>query len=94
MPPVVRKGDMSTGCCAPPRPNSQGCSKTFANGKPVHCKGHAWIPHACPLQPPHGASTSGGSGKTFAEGNAVARVGDPISCGSTCATGSPNVNSG
>lgn len=91
MPAVVRQGDNSSGCCAPPRPNIQGHNKTLTNGKPTHCQGHAWMPHACPKSPPHGANTAKGSSKSFAGGKGIARVGDPISCGSTCVQGSSNV---
>ena len=77
--------------CFPPRINSQGCSKTFVNGKAVHCVGHSWLPHGCPDNPPHGGVQASGSGNTFMEGAAVARVGDSISCGSTNASGSGNV---
>ena len=94
MPAIVRLNDMSTGCCAPPRANSQGASKTLTDGKPTHCQGHAWMPHACPNSPPHGANTVNGSPKTIVEGRGVARVGDSISCGSSCATGSPKSFSG
>lgn len=88
MPAIVRQGDMSSGCCAPPRGNIQGHAKTLINGKPIHCKGHAWQPHACPKQPPHGAVTVGGSSKSMAGGRPIARVGDSISCGSSCVQGS------
>lgn len=93
MPAAVRLADMSTNdpCNAPARANSQGCTISFINDKPIHCKTHAWIKHACPGDPPHDAVTAEGSPDTFAENLAVARVGDPISCGSKCATGSPNV---
>lgn len=94
--PIVRLGDKSTGdpCGAGPRGNNQGCSKTFSDGKKIHCKTHSWIPHACPKSPPHGAVTTGGAAKSFAEGLAIARIGDAISCGSTCAEGSPKNTAG
>ena len=92
MPAVVRLGDMSTKdpCGAPPRATAQGASKTFANGLPIHCVGHKWQPHSCPSSPPHTTATAVGSAKTFIEGRPIARVGDLITCGSTCAQGSPD----
>lgn len=90
MPAIVRLGDMSTGdpCGAPARPNNQGCVKTFSDGLPIHCGTMSWVPHACPKSPPHGAVTNSSSICT-AEGKPIAKVGDPISCGSSCAQGSP-----
>ena len=92
MPAVVRLNDISTGdpCGAPQRPNSQGCAVSMVNSLPIHCATHAWQPHACPLSPPHGATTAAGSPNTFAESLPIARIGDPIDCGSSCQTGSPN----
>ena len=90
MPAAVRLGDVSTDdpCGAPSRANSQGCAISFINDLPIHCAGHNWQPHACPLSPPHGAVTSTGSPNTFAESLPIARIGDQIACGSTCKTGS------
>lgn len=89
---IVRVGDMSTGdpCGAPPRAAMTGASKTFINGKAIHRMGDSWQPHPCPESPPHEATTTMGSTKLIVEGMGAARVGDPISCGSTCAQGSGN----
>lgn len=94
MPPVVRLGDICTGHgCWPSRPNVQGCGSVFANGIPVHCVGHGWALHCfmCGARECHAAVLGGGSPNVFAEGRAVGRIGDPVSCGSACASGSPNV---
>ena len=90
MPAIVRLGDMSSACCAPPRPSSSGYAKVLINGKPTHRIGDSWQPHACPKEPPHTATTTSGSSRTFVGGKGVARVGDSISCGSACVEGSPN----
>ena len=94
MPGIVRLGDKSTSdpCTAPVRPNNQACAKTFVNGIAVHCVGHSWELHTCPKSPPHPATTSAGSSKSIAEGKPIARIGDPISCGSTCQEGSGNTS--
>jgi hypothetical protein len=92
MPAAVRLGDTSTGdpCGAPARPNNMGCAISIINNKPIHCATHTWVKHACPGDPPHDANTTAGSPDSFAESLPIARIGDPISCGSTCATGSPD----
>lgn len=92
MPAAVRLGDLSTEdpCKAPVRANNKGCVNSNINSLPIHCKTHTWIPHACPGSPPHDATTIVGSPDSFAESLAIARVGDAISCGSVCATGSPD----
>lgn len=93
MPNVSRKGDASTAdpCGAPPRASSQGSPNVFTNKIATHRMTDAWSPHACPSSPPHGATTSGGSPDVFVNRLKIARVGDPISCGSSIAVGSPNV---
>jgi uncharacterized Zn-binding protein involved in type VI secretion len=94
MPPVVRLGDVCTGHgCWPSRPNVQGCGSVFANGIPVHCVGHGWALHCfmCGARECHAAVLASGSPNVFAEGRAVGRIGDAVSCGSACASGSPNV---
>lgn len=90
---VSRKGDLSTGdpCGAPPRGSSQGSPNVFTNKIETHRATDAWLPHACPSSAPHGATTSNGSPNVFVNGLKIARVNDPISCGSTIAAGSPNV---
>ena len=42
----------------------------------------------------HDGNISNGSGSVFVNGLGVARVGDPVSCGSTAAQGSQNVFAG
>ena len=96
MPPVTRLGDLSTAdpCGAPPRPNSAASGDVFTNGKGTHRQSDAWVPHSCPSASPHDASTESGSSTVFVNGKQCARIGDPVSCGSTIAQGSANVFSG
>lgn len=94
MPSVaVVPNSISTGdpCGAPPRPPAAGSSSVFAEGAAGHRVGDAWEPHACPMSSPHGAVSAAGSGNVFMNGAPVVRTGDPISCGSTVATGAGSV---
>ena len=94
MPAVCRLGDMSTGhSCFPPRVNTSARSTVTADGIPVHCKGDSWATHTCGKST-HAGVLSGGSGSVSAEGKAIGRVGDSISCGDTVSTGSSTVFSG
>lgn len=90
---VSRLGDASTGdpCGAPPRPSASGSPNVFTNSIKTHRASDSWQAHACPDSPPHGASTSSGSPDVFVNSLQIARVGDPISCGSSIAVGSPTV---
>lgn len=90
MPAVVRLGDICTGHCFSPRPNTGASPNVFANGLGVHRVGDPWAVHCCgPVC--HAGNQATGSPNVFANGLAVARVGDSIDCGSNNATGSPNV---
>jgi uncharacterized Zn-binding protein involved in type VI secretion len=69
-------------------------SKTVINGVPVALVGSIDSAHSPwgPPHPPHAAATIiSGSSTVICEGKAVARVGDPLSCGHVIASGSPNV---
>ena len=88
MPAIVRKGDFCSGHDPgfPSRPNDEGSSDTFVNGLAVHCQGHHWSNHckgSC-----HESSLSSGSSSFYINGKQVGRLGDPVACGSVCATGS------
>jgi len=93
---VTRLGDICTGHgCWPPRPNVEASADVFANGIGVHRQGDAWMPHTCPEIPEtHAGSLAAGSSAVYANGKQVGRIGDPVSCGSAVATGSPNVFAG
>lgn len=55
--------------------------------------GDAFAEHAKPNSPPHGG-TAIGTAKLTINGKAAALVGDPVSCGSTIATGENTFNIG
>lgn len=98
MPQVVRLGDICSGHeCFPPRENISGSPNVFVNDSPAHRVNDSWASHGC-THPgkPHGEHDSiqaTGSPSVYANGQALARVGDSVACGSTNATGSPNVYS-
>ena len=95
MPAVTRLGDSCTGHgCFPPRASTGGSGDVFANGIPVHRLGDSWAPHGCPKVPPHGGALSAGSGTVSANGKQLGRIGDPVSCGSSVASGSGDVFAG
>jgi len=95
MPAVHRKGDMGTGHSPwPPRPNDQGSNNVNVNSIPVHREGDHWTPHAAPGAIPHDSNLAKGSLTVFVNGKGIARIGDPVACGSKCASGSSNVFSG
>jgi uncharacterized Zn-binding protein involved in type VI secretion len=93
MPAVTRLGDLCTGHGGwPPRPNNQASPDVFVNNIAVHRQGDSWAIHcnsSC-----HGGVTSSGSSTVFVNNKQIARIGDPVSCGSTIAQGSPNVFAG
>jgi uncharacterized Zn-binding protein involved in type VI secretion len=95
MPAIVRFQDKCSGhSCFPPRPNNQASDNVLVNGKGAHRQNDSWELHACPNTPPHGGVLSTGSESVYINGKPVARIGDPISCGSRCAEGSGNVFAG
>lgn len=94
MPPVSRKGDRCTGHDGfLPRVSISGSNNVFCNNKPVHRKNDEWDIH-CNSLSCHNGILSSGSPKVFANGIAIARVGDQIDCGSFIAEGSVNVFAG
>ncbi|MCY1283156.1 PAAR motif protein [compost metagenome] len=96
MPAVTRLGDQCTGHgCWPPRPCNGASGNVFANGIAVHRKGDSWEAHTCPAIPEtHASVLAEGSSTVFANGKPLARIGDPVACGSSVATGSANVFAG
>ena len=92
MPAVHRHTDICTGHgCFPARPNAEASPDVFVNGRGWHCVGHGWQPHGCPVCPPHGGALAAGSPTVFVNGRAAGRIGDPVDCGSSAATGSADV---
>ena len=93
--PVTRFQDKCTGHgCYPPRRNSQASTNVFINGIGAHRQGDTWPPHGCSDCSPHSGTLANGSSTVYVNGKQLARIGDPISCGSRCAQGSVNVFAG
>jgi uncharacterized Zn-binding protein involved in type VI secretion len=90
MPAVTRLGDICTGHgpCAP-RPNNSASPNVFVNGIAVHRKTDTWEVHCT-----HGSFLESGDPTVLANFLDVARIGDPVECGSAVAEGSPNVFTG
>jgi len=88
MPEVCLLGDVCTGHGGfPSRANVQGDDYLTVNGRPVHCVGHAWATHCDSTPSCHSSALAGGSDYLSVNGNQVGRVGDPVACGSSVATG-------
>lgn len=91
MPAVVRLGDVCTGHgCHPSRPNVSASGDVLVNGRGAHRRFDAWAIHCCGSNC-HGSILADGSGTVYANGLPLARIDDPVDCGSLCATGSSNV---
>ena len=91
MPAVTRLGDVCTGHgCYPPRVNDEASTNVFVNGIGVHREGDHWVTHTCGDNT-HDGILETGSSTVFVNGIPAARIGDPISCGSLSAQGSPSV---
>ncbi|QIG71350.1 PAAR repeat-containing protein [Rhizobium phage RHph_TM39] len=93
MPGAARLADICTGHgCWPPRANSSASSDVFINGRGAHRQGDTWLPHTCPDIPEtHASVLASGSSTVYTNGKQQGRIGDPVACGSTVATGSGNV---
>lgn len=88
---AVRLGDSCTGHgCFPPRPSTSASPNVHVNGVPVVRVDDSWAVHCCGSC--HSGVSATGSPNVHANGKARCRVGDQVSCGSTMAEGSPNVN--
>lgn len=95
MPAVTRKGDRCTGHGTfPPRASAGGSGDVFINGMPAHRVGDAWGSHCNPTPVCHGGSLASGSATVFVNGQPLGRVGDSVDCGSSVASGSPDVFAG
>lgn len=94
MPPVTRLGDVCSGHgCWPSRPNDTASPNVYANNIPIHRQSDHWVVHCCP-PPCHDGVLAAGSPTVYINNLQCGRIGDPVSCGSTVATGSPNVFAG
>jgi len=89
MPAVTRVTDECTGHGGfPPRPAIEGSPDTFINGLAVNRVADHWEQHCFVVC--HDGQTLEGSPTVFVNGKAVCRIGDPITCGSVSAQGSPD----
>lgn len=94
MPAVHLLGGMDSGHgCYPPRNNVQGSGDVFVTGIPVHRQGDAWIVHCCGPSC-HSSVLAKGSATVFVNGKGLARLGDPVSCGSITIDGATTVFAG
>lgn len=92
MPGCARLMDIDSGHgCFPPRPNCSGSENVMVDNRKVHRKTDRWLPHCCPTQGCHDATTSTASNTVFANNLGIARIGDSVSCGSTIKQGSTTV---
>ena len=95
MPAVTRLGDLCGGHGAfPPRTSTSASSNVFINGIGAHRKGDSWSVHCDPSPSCHAGALADGSATVFVNGLPLGRIGDPVDCGSSVATGSPNVFAG
>ena len=95
MPAVVRLNDTCTGHeDYPSRKNSEASVNVFVNNRGAHRVGDGWEVHCNLIPECHSGVTSSGSSSVFVNDCALARIGDSVSCGSSCATGSDNVFAG
>ncbi len=91
MPSAHRQNDICTGHgCYPPRPNSSWSGNVIVNNLGWHRKSDSWQVHCCP-PPCHGSNLAAGSPNVYVNNLQAGRIGDPVACGSACATGSGNV---
>ena len=96
MPALTRLGDQCTGHgCWPSRPNNGASVNVFADTIPVHRQSDSWSVHCCPPIPLcHSSTLAAGSRTVFANFLQLGRIGDPVACGSSVATGSGTVFAG
>lgn len=95
MPPVTRLGDSCSGHeDFPPRNSSNGSPNVFVNGLAAHRLGDSWEVHCNSIPVCHAGALASGSSSVFVNGLNLGRIGDPIDCGSSVASGSPNVYAG
>ena len=98
MPGVSTQGDICSGhACYPPRQVIAWSSNVFVNSKGCHRQFDGLGPH-CDLcdehHPCHISMSIQGSSQVYVNSRQLMRVGDPVACGSSIATGSSNVYCG
>lgn len=93
---VARLGDSCTGHgCWPERVNDEASPDVFVNGIGWHRQGDHWKGHCCThpecIHGCHDSVLAAGSATVYVNGKQAGRVGDPVGCGSSVATGSSSV---
>ena len=95
MPAVTRLGDSCTGHGAfPPRASTSASGDVFINGIAAHRQGDSWATHCDPQPSCHVSTLATGSSTVYVNGKQLGRVGDPVACGSSVASGSGDVFAG
>ena len=90
--PAARLGDIGSGHgCFPPSAAVSGSGDVIINNKPAVRQSDAYAAHSCSRCSPHGRALAAGSSTVFFNNLQAGRVGDPIDCGGSDASGSPNV---
>ena len=93
--PVHLMGQACTGHgCFPPRASVEGEPRFTVGGVPIHLQGQAWSAHGCPDCAPHASTLTSGAARLTVGGLQLARIGDPVACGSTVAEGEPRFTVG
>lgn len=89
---AARLNDICTGHGDwPSRQNIQASENVFVNSRGWHRVGDSWAVHCNNIPECHDGVLSSGSKTVFVNSRQAGRIGDPISCGSSVATGSNNV---
>ena len=89
---ATRLGDTDTGHDACPGTVLVSAStNVIINGKSTGPVCAHSFPHGCIVHPAHTAHIASGSSTVLINGLQAARVGDPIDCGGSVASGSPDV---
>lgn len=94
---TARHTDLCTGHdCYQSRANDQGSPNVLANGLGNHRQTDHWPVHFCyhDGNQYHDGELLCGSPTVYTNGLQQGRIGDPINCGSTVLTGSPNIHTG
>lgn len=89
MPKASRRGDLCTGHPnAEPRPAVQGSPNVTINDRPGLRQNDALAPHGRPVHP---GKVARGSSTVTINDRPAARADDPVDCGGSMSTGSPDV---
>lgn len=92
MPNATRLGDNDTGHDACPGTALNSASpNVFINQLGAGRVDDSYVAHGCIVHAPHSGVIAAGSATVFINGRQAGRIGDPVSCGGSVASGSPNV---